>query len=324
MKTILVIRFSSLGDIVLTTGIIKYIKEYFQNDIEIDFLTSSHFAGILQDFPYIRNIYTINKGDNIIKLNNVLAGMPEYDMVFDLHNNLRSFFVRLISSCQSYVYNKHSIARRLFVNHRLFKSKLKDHTVVKYFKPFEKAFDLRMPDVEHLRPFLVNQFEKNNSSKKIIIHPFASKYTKQWPFFRELAAGLIEDGLDVIFIGDGNIDVPSNAVDKTGRISFAALIHYISQGDILVTTDSGPMHIGVSLNIPTVTIFGPTTKELGFYPEFNNTKVIEYIGLSCRPCHIHGSNKCPKKHFKCMMDIGVEEVRFHIKNILSSKMDTPS
>ncbi len=318
MKSILVVRFSSLGDIVLTTGIIKYIKSNIKEDVEIDFLTSSHFAGILQDFPYIRNVYTINKGDNLLKLNEVISKMPEYNMVFDLHKNIRSLFTRFVTSGKSYVYNKHSFARREYVRHRLFQSKLKEHTVVKYFKPFMKAFKLSMPSMEELRPYLLNQFEKTAAKRKrIVIHPFASKNTKVWPFFTELARVLLDDGHDVLFIGDGEINVPVNAVNKTGKISFAALTQFIAQGDILITTDSGPMHIGTALNIPTLAVFGPTTKELGFYPEFNNTKVIEYIGLKCRPCHIHGSNKCPKKHFKCMMDIGVEEVRFHVNKMIS-------
>ena len=314
-KNILIVRFSSLGDIVLTTGIIKYIKTHVEN-IEIDFLTSSHFAGILQDFPYIRNVYTINKGDNISKLNNVISNMPEYDMVFDLHRNIRSFFTRFIISSKSYVYKKDSFKRRMFVKYRFFKSNLKEHTVTKYFKPFMKAFNLDMPNINEIKPYLVNNFYKVSGSKRVIIHPFASKNTKIWPFFKELAEGLIDDGINVIFIGDGKMDLPLHAVDKTGKISFAALMQHISQGDVLITTDSGPMHIGNALNIPTISIFGPTTKELGFYPEFENTKVIEYIGLKCRPCHIHGSDKCPKKHFKCMIDIGVEEVRYHINSML--------
>lgn len=320
MKEILVVRFSSLGDIVLLTGVLKYVKENVSEDIAIDLFTYSHFAGVLQDYPYIRNIYTIKKGDSLVDLNETMATMPNYDIVFDLHNNIRSRFVRLISSCKSYVYNKHSLARRLYVKYRLCRSKLQEHTVMKYFKPFMKAFKLDMPDIEMLRPYLpFPNIEKNKSLKNAVIHPFASKATKEWPFFAELGSILSDDGLNVIYIGNGEMNVPSSADNKTGKVSLSALIEFIAQSAIFITTDSGPMHIATALNIPTIAIFGPTTKELGFYPTFKNIKVIEYACLKCRPCHIHGSSYCYKKHFKCMLDIGVEEVRYHVNAVLSSK-----
>ncbi len=318
MKEILVVRFSSLGDIVLLTGVLKYVKENVSEDIAIDLLTYSNFAGVLQDYPYIRNIYTIKKGDSLVDLNETMSTMPNYDIVFDLHNNIRSRFVRLISSCKSYVYNKHSLARRLYVKYRLCRSKLHEHTVIKYFKPFMKAFKLNMPDIEMLRPYLpFPNIERNNSLKNAVIHPFASKATKEWPFFEELGSLLSDDGLNVVYIGSGKMNVPSSADDKTGKVSLSALIEFIAQADIFITTDSGPMHIATALNVPTIAIFGPTTKELGFYPAFKNTKVIEYACLKCRPCHIHGSSYCYKKHFKCMLDIGVEEVRYHVNSMLN-------
>ena len=318
MKEILVVRFSSLGDIVLITGVLKYVKENVSEDIAIDLLTYSHFAGVLQDYPYIRNIYTIKKGDSLIDLNETMSIMPNYDAVFDLHNNIRSCFVRFISSCKSYVYNKNLLARRLYVKYRLCRSKLQEHTVMKYFKPFMKAFKLDKPDIEMLRPYLpFPNIDKNKSLKNAVIHPFASKSTKEWPFFAELGSLLSDDGLNVIYIGNGEINVPASADDKTGKVSLSALIEFIAQADIFITTDSGPMHIAAALNIPTIAIFGSTTKELGFYPPFKNTKVIEYAHLKCRPCHIHGSSFCYKKHFKCMLDIGVEEVRYHTNNMLN-------
>lgn len=319
MKEILVVRFSSLGDIVLITGVLKYLKENISENIAIDLLTHSHFAGVLQDYPYIRNIYTIKKGDSLIDLNETISTMPNYDIVFDLHSNIRSSFTRLVSSCKSYIYKKNSVARRLFVKYRLCRSALSEHVVVKYFKPFMKAFKLEMPNIETLRPYLpFPNISKNSSLKNVVIHPFASKSTKEWPFFTELGKMLLDDGVNVIYIGNGEIEVPEGADNKTGKVSLSALIELIAQADVFVTTDSGPMHIATALNIPVIAIFGPTTKEFGFYPVFKNTKVIEYIGLKCRPCHIHGSNYCYKKHFKCMLDIGVEEVRFHVNNILNS------
>lgn len=324
IKDILVVRFSSLGDLVLITGVIKYIKTHVNKDLNIDVLTMNSFSDILNNNPYIRKVYTINKGAKLVDLNDKLAEMPEYDALIDLHKNARSFFTKFVMSCKSYTYNKNSIARRQYVNNRLFKSKLKKHVVEKYFEPFAKLFKLtNVPSLEELRPFIEPNLDRNSinlKTKKIVtIHPFASKNTKEWPFFSKLITSLLEDGLDVVVIGDGKLnDINSKAIDKTGRLPLDEINHLIAKSDAFISTDSGPMHIAVALNIPTIAIFGPTTRELGFYPDFLNVKVIENIGLKCRPCHIHGSNTCPKKHFKCMIDIGSEEIRYHVNSLLNN------
>ncbi|MDE7169456.1 MAG: glycosyltransferase family 9 protein [Mucispirillum sp.] len=316
---ILIVRFSSLGDIVLTSGIIKYVKETLGDNVNMDFFTMSHFAGVFSDFPYIRNIYCINKGAGIKELNDAVRLMPEYDAVIDLHDNTRSFLTRLIFSCKSYVYDKNSFERRMFVRFRLFGGKLDKHTVEKYYAPFRYLLNLPLEARETLRPFLpCNNNNKAQSIKRVVIHPFASKRTKEWPFFADLAECLLDDGLEVCFIGEGDMDIPNGAINKIGRTSMQALVSNIASGDLLISTDSGPMHIGCALNIPVIAIFGPTTKELGFYPDFSGVKVLENKGLKCRPCHIHGGERCPKKHFKCMLDIGCEEVRYHANRILKN------
>lgn len=321
MKNILVIRFSSLGDLVLTTGVIRYIKHKFSDNINIDILTMSHFAGILEDFPYIRNIYCINQGASLIELNKTISLMPEYDYIVDLHDNTRSSFVKFISSCKSFTYKKNSLARRLFVKWRVGQSFLNKHVVEKYFDAFAKCLNIpEKPSLEELRPYLVSHTEHNKQKKRVVIHPFASKKTKEWPFFNQLISSLLDDGLEVLVVGNGVLEnINPSAVDLTGKISLTALKDTIAGADVFISTDSGPLHIGIALKVPVITIFGPTTKEFGFYPQFNNVKVIENYGLKCRPCHIHGSNKCRKKHFKCMLDIGAEEIRYHTNYMLKKK-----
>lgn len=322
MKNILVVRFSSLGDIILTTGVIKHVKETLPDNINIDFLTTADFAGVISNYPYIRDIYCISKGSSLMELFNTLKQMPEYDAVIDLHVNLRSFFVRLINSAPSYKYNKNSFLRRFFVKTKLGRCFLKKHTVEKYFEPFRKYFNMDKTAVNNLRPFLLPNSDNYITPKiNILIHPSASKNTKEWPFFPQLAEILQENGLSVAFIGSSSddIDIGNSFIDLRGSTSLQKLIDVISSANMLITTDSGPMHIGVAVNTPTIAIFGPTTKELGFYPEFDNVKVIENVGLKCRPCHIHGSYECTEKHFKCMLDIGIEEVRYHVSKMLIEK-----
>ncbi len=317
IKNILVIRFSSLGDIVLTTGVLKHVKEC-RPDINIDVITMSHFAQIYDGLDFIRSVYCIDKGCKVSQLVDTLNTMPDYDYIFDLHSNLRSRIVKLVLPARNSTYKKNSLARRLYVKYRICKYDLRNHVVTKYYNAFRTVLKLEKVKVEQLRPFLSNPIASRDTSKKTIvtIHPFASKNTKIWEYFVELAKVLINNGLHVRFIGDGNIEIPNGVENKTGHTPLNTLIRNIADSDIVVTTDSGPLHIATALNIPTVAIFGATSKEFGFYPEFNNCKVVELTSLKCRPCHVHGSDSCPRKHFKCMRDITVEEVRHNIEIIL--------
>ena len=319
MKDILIIRFSSLGDVVLTTGIIKYVKEQ-QPDINIDIITRSDFAGVFADFPYIRNVYCIDKGDSAQKLLDVLNTMPDYDGVFDLHANQRSLLSKIILPAKSWTYEKNSLARRLYVKYGICGDRLKKHTVQKYCQPLCRGLNLPLPSLEEIRPYLPSplaQTKTGGGAKIVGIHPFASKNTKQWPFIYELCKLLLDSGIKVRVVGAGKMELPDGVEDMTGFTPLNMLIRNIAECDVFFSTDSGPMHIATALGIPLVAIFGPTSRELGFYPSFSGCTVIEDKTLSCRPCHIHGSSKCPKKHFSCMMSATIEEVRTKIMSKLN-------
>lgn len=307
MKNILVIRFSSLGDIILTTGVLKYIKS-IKPEINIHVVTSDKFKDVFEELPFITMVYGINREKGLRALPDLIHSMPDFDAVIDLHDNLRSLIVKFLLGAPSFTYNKNSMARRLFVKFRLCSKYLTKHTVQKYFEPFAKIFKLKLPDIELLRPYLNEQKVVRNPIKNVVIHPFASKKCKEWTYFYEICKKFINNGIKVTVIGDGVINLPPEVEDKTGFVPFEVLKENIAGCDLFLTTDSGPMHIGTALNVPTVVIFGPTTKELGFYPQFTNVSVIENQNISCRPCHIHGANSCPKKHFQCMLSITDDEV----------------
>jgi heptosyltransferase-2 len=144
--------------------------------------------------------------------------------------------------------------------------------------------------------------------------------TKRWPaanwarLIRKLAAA--HRGRVLLAGGPGETDWnaeierlagPENCLNLTGKTSMPELMEAIRPLKIFISNDSGPMHIAVALGVPAVGIFGPTTRELGFFPYGPGNRVVE-TPLACRPCALHGSKKCPRGHFLCMRLLTVEEV----------------
>ena len=170
-------------------------------------------------------------------------------------------------------------------------------------------------------------YEKVNMFFKVIskgysivgINPTSIWPTKRWPVkkYAELMNKFYKNNIiSVLFAGPDEkntieeiskyINVPF--IDLAGKTTLRELPSIIKTLDLFITNDSGPMHIAVSQDTPTVAIFGPTTEHLGFFPYDTKSTVIEIKDLPCRPCCRHGGINCPKRHFKCMNDISVDEV----------------
>jgi heptosyltransferase-2 len=145
-------------------------------------------------------------------------------------------------------------------------------------------------------------------------------FTKRWP--KERWAGLIKKlafthRSRIMMVGGpgeaawnneiARLAGSENCLDLTGKTDISELIGLIAGLKLFITNDSGPMHIAAALGVPVAAVFGPTTKELGFFPYGEKTEVIE-TGLKCRPCALHGSNECPRGHFLCMKLITADKV----------------
>ncbi|OGR58078.1 MAG: hypothetical protein A2X36_16265 [Elusimicrobia bacterium GWA2_69_24] len=181
------------------------------------------------------------------------------------------------------------------------------------------------------------------------IHPGSVWETKRWlpERFARLTARLTrEAGARVVFIGgagdpplvagilalagvpalSGSGERPPSedraplrpALDWTGKTTLPELMLLASRLDLLITNDSGPMHIAAASGVPTIALFGPTTRELGFFPYGDGHRVVEK-DLACRPCGLHGSRRCPEGHFLCMRLIGVDEVFRHARELLAGR-----
>ena len=301
------IRFSSLGDTILTTGVIRKVNELFP-DAGLHILTYKEFAPVWQNLRFITEIHTINRSAGVFKFIAFLRKMPEFDMIFDLHSSIRSFIAGSIIKGRVSAYNKQPLLRRLFVKFKICGNRLKLHTVQRYAEAVFPALGFPTPLLEDLRPFISVQNPTDNG--KAVLHPFASKATKVWPYFAELAQRLTLDGWQVYIIGNGFFPDIQNmqGVKRVETPEISKMFELISDAAVVVTTDSGPMHAALALNRKVVAIFGGTTKELGFFPLFNGCEIVERNDISCRPCHVHGLPVCPKQHFNCMRLIDTESV----------------
>ncbi len=321
---VLVIRFSAMGDLLLTTGPLAHLRKSFPA-MEIDLLTSPIGEELFINSTDINKTIVVEKGSSLIDLIRVYRKMPHYDVVIDLQGNFKSYFLRLFQHGEFFHIEKHSKQRRAFVKNRKYKDELGTHVVDKYYKTIRQAFsDLPEKSTEDLRPLFPPQHftfdEKSfDFSKSVALHPFASQKNKQWPYFEELIQSLILKEVPVTLIGHSKDDIKipdsplvMNLVNKTTLREMASILRSTKA---LVTTDSGPMHMGVAVNTPTIALFGPTTKEFGFDPRFKKAWVLEE-NLECRPCHVHGGDVCPLGHHKCMNNITVQRVEKKLQSIL--------
>jgi len=314
---LLIVRYSAFGDVILTTGVINFIKStgLFH---QIDILTDKDFSFIFENDVNVNNVLKYDKNLTFWQYLYFLQNeVNDYDYILDLQGKFRTLLLKFFSNANSMGYDKKTWQRRLFTKFRIFEKSLKDHVTERYINKLLKTFSLEKPDIEKLRPFInIKAAEEDNS---IVVHPFASKNTKIWPYFDKLIEKLVVAGFRVKIIGrgDGDAFYKKGAINLVNKTDLKQMLEEIKSSKILITTDSGPLHAGVALGVKTLGIFGSTTYHYGFYPKFKDTYVIENNNISCRPCHVHGLKECPKGHFDCLNSISVEQVFDKIVDILT-------
>ncbi len=327
-KKVLIIRFSSIGDIVLTTPVIRMVRA--QWDAEVHYLTKAAFADILKANPYVQKVFSLRK--NLSEITPVLKA-EKYDLIIDLHKNLRSFLVKLGLKRPAVSFDK--LNREKFYLTKFKLNRLPDiHIVDRYLAtvtPFGiqndgKGLDFFIPSGKGFSEKDLKTFFPDfsaESSNLLAIAVGAALETKriplkkliavaqQWPGPVALLGGPAEqeDGAH-IFAQAHRQDVV-NFCGSTSLFESAAIISF---AQIVLTPDTGMMHIAAALGTPTVSVWGNTVPEFGMtpYPASPKHKILEIKPLKCRPCSKIGYHQCPKGHFQCMLDISSE----HILNTL--------
>ncbi|MBD1398383.1 glycosyltransferase family 9 protein [Pontibacter sp. JH31] len=325
MPKVLILRFSSIGDIVLTTPVIRCIKQQVPG-AEVHYCTKQGFRGILEHNPYVNKVHVL--GESLSELVRQLKA-ENFDYVVDLHNNLRTRVIKTRLGKPSKSFNKLNYEKWLMVN---FKVNRLPHThIVDRYLAAASALGIQ-DDGKGLDYFIPAQ---NEVELYTLPEPFrqgyvafaigAQHYTKRLPTERIIE--LCEKLQSQIILLGGKEDIPvgeevatyftrsTNNDQRTtiiynacGRYSLNGSASLVRQAELVVSHDTGLMHIAAAFQKDIISVWGNTIPEFGMYPFRTRYKVLEVNGLSCRPCSKIGYSKCPKGHFKCMREIDFNEL----------------
>jgi heptosyltransferase-2 len=310
VNKLLIVRFSSLGDILLTTPLIRTIKKKY-SAIEIDFVVREEYQDLLRLNPHLRNLLIYKNEEDKLKILRNTICENNYDLIIDLQNNLRSWLLLKCYGSSVAGYKKNNIKKFLLVHFNINNLKNAKQIPVRYsstlgnFKLDDEGLQLITDKIHN--PVL------NGIENLVGICPGSKHFTKMWPeeYFIQLGNLLNENGFKIVlFGGKDDIQVCERISSK-----MSLAINLCNDNNIMQTAadmkcckviycnDSGLMHTATAVNIPVIAFFGSTVKEFGFTPYNSKNLILENNSLSCRPCTHIGRNRCPEKHFKCMKEI---------------------
>ncbi|WP_294657963.1 glycosyltransferase family 9 protein [uncultured Fusobacterium sp.] len=330
---ILIIHTAFIGDIVLSTPLIKKLRDTYPK-AEITYLTTPVGASILRNNPHLNHIIEYDKRGEHKGIKGFWAiakklKMEAYNLVITPHRYLRSTFLTFLTGApirRGY----DSAAASFLYNERVHYDKSK-HEVEKLlsFVPKDegKRYEIEIFPTE-LEVEKVDKLLEKRREKVVVVAPGSKWFTKKWPleYFNRVIKELEKrEDTTVVVVGGKeemffNMPLANTTIDLRGKTTLLELAEVIRRADIVLTNDSSPIHIASAFpNVRILALFGPTVEKFGFFPWSKNSEVFQVEGLECRPCSIHGGNSCPKKHFKCMLDIKPEMVLERIESILESE-----
>ncbi len=331
MDKILVIRLSSLGDILLATPVLRGLSKRFPF-AKIDFLTKTQYAPLIDQNPYISRIIKLEKGDlsELLSLRKMIRS--EYDLVVDLHRNLRTLIlVPFLFGPSVTRFPKHSIRRILLTRFKINLLKKTLSVPERYLKSLEKY---GVPDDGMGLDFFASPRSVIQAKDILLKHhlvekepvalaPGARWYTKRWPAkrFIELIELLPNNRFVVMGeesekeLGEELVKAfPNRVINFMGKTGLPTSGEVLRRCRAIVTNDTGLMHLGTAVKIPVVAIFGSTKREFGFFP-FRAKNIVLEKPLSCRPCTAIGLDKCKNNTLECLEGISASEVADALKQI---------
>jgi len=328
-KRILVLRFSSIGDIVLTTPIIRCLKQQIPN-CELHFLSKPSYKEFLETNPNIDFLHFLDKHPILKGLELKKVG---FDFVIDLHNNLRTSMLKAVLDVPSFSFPKLNIEKFQTVQLKI-NTMHPIHIVDRYFETVNQVNVYN--DGKGLDYFIhQNDLEKIKNQTFDIKDGFIAwaiggqHATKQLPLEKILEISQKISFPIILLGGKEDAELGEKIVTKSngnirnfcGKLSLNESAACLQLSKLVLTNDTGLMHIAAALKKPIYSFWGNTIPEFGMYPYYGSSiikhEIFETKNLSCRPCSKIGFKKCPYTHFKCMNEINSQEVFHLIERALS-------
>lgn len=333
---VLILHTAFLGDIVLATSFLANLRAYLPQ-AEIRFLTTPAGAQVLQPnaFGVIPIVYDKRAKDRgfpaFLRMGRSLREWAP-DLVFCLHRSLRSVMLARISGGETWGFA--DAAGSVLFDHRVKRPKRgfeaeKNHAII-------QAWARDSARNASLFPQLMCAEKDQAEAQRLLegvdrfvaLAPSSVWATKRWPapYFARVAELLwkkhrvrcvLVGGKDpadleaaaVLLKSFSQEDSAPTPLDLTGKTSLGTLKSVLSRASLVIANDSAPLHIAIAVGAPVLGIFGPTTKDLGFFPLAPSGKsAVAEVQLSCRPCGMHGHDACPLGHFHCMLHLAPEQV----------------
>lgn len=323
----LIIRFSSIGDIVLTTPVVRCLKKQVAT-AEVHYLTKASFRPILEANPYIDKLHYLQDD-----WEGMIAALQkeDFDYVIDLHHNLRTLKVKRALGKSSFSFNKLNIEKWWYTNFKW--NRMPDRHIVDRYLDTVGSFGVKndgagldyfIPPADELKP---NDIPTSHQAGYVGLVIGAALATKKLPFhkLKEICTSARHP---LILLGgpeDADIAAELAAIDPIkiynacGKFNLNESADLVRRAKLVVTHDTGLMHIAAAFKRPVLSVWGNTVPEFGMYPYYGENylynyrpskmtglqgelpyEMMEVKGLSCRPCSKIGYKKCPKGHFKCM------------------------
>ncbi len=319
-KKILIIRFSSIGDIVLTTPVVRAIAQ--QAGAEVHYLTKKQFAPIVENNPNVAKVFSLTESfqELVSKLK-----AEQYDHIVDLHNNIRTRRLKLALGVSSSSFHKLNFEKWLLVRFGI--NRLPDFHIVDRYLAAAHSLGV-VKDSQGLDFFIPAENEVDTSTvfgfspQSYISIVIGAAHQTKCLTVDQIAQ--ICDSLDrpvILMGGPGEMNKANQILEKTNSknvrnactgFDILQSASVIRQAGVVISHDTGLMHIAAAFKKPQVVVWGNTIPEFGMYPYYGLDSIpwksFEQKELKCRPCSKIGFDKCPKGHFKCILQHKPQEI----------------
>lgn len=322
---ILVVRFSAIGDILLTTPLLRALRARHP-EARITVLTKRRFAPLVSDNPNLDEVVGIAPGEGVASIARRLRG-TRYSHLLDLHGSLRSRALRAVLPGHWSGYAKRRIAREILIlakrdhypSHRPVAERYFEAAAALGVVPDGGPPDFALgPEAEERADAWLARARAESNGRFVAIAPGAAHATKRWPpaHWVELTRRLIQGGSGVVVLGGPEDAALAGAIveragggtaSAAGELGLQASGAVIRRAAALVSGDTGAMHMATGTGTPVVALFGPTVGQFGFFP-YNARATVLQRDLSCRPCSSKGGPVCPLIHHRCLREITPEAV----------------